>query len=59
MSWLLILVVCVVMVGIGFFGIQRSGNYENKWGMMFWYGLIITVVWLVVGLALVLYGALK
>lgn len=42
-----LLVLSLFSVVWGFFGIQHSGNYENIYGYMFWYGLPIFVVFLI------------
>lgn len=35
----------------GFTGIQHTGNYENVYGYMFWFGLPIFIVFLIIRIA--------
>lgn len=50
--WIAI-VIWVVITIAGFFGIQKTGNYENIWGKMFWYGLFVTAGLVAVKIVLV------
>lgn len=53
-----IFVVLIILVIVGYMGIQRTNNYENAWGMMFWYGLATMALLLGVIAAYILFHAI-
>jgi hypothetical protein len=46
------ILISIIVAILGWLGIQYTGNYENVWGMMLWYGLGIACILIIIGIVL-------